>query len=81
MGKFRLHLGRCQGDSGGGIIIRQSNRMTVFGIVSFGPGICNNGRIPNAVFSQVSHFMGWVQNTIRSYNRNPSCQSRRISLD
>ena len=71
----------CQGDSGGPLIIRQSNKYMQFGLVSFGPGICNNGRIPNAVYTQVSYHMTWIQNTIRSYQNSPTCSPRRIAID
>lgn len=64
----------CQGDSGGPLIIRQGNQYVQFGLVSFGPGICNNGRIPNTVFTQVSYYLDWIENTIRQFENRDQCR-------
>lgn len=63
----------CQGDSGGPLIIQQGNKFVQIGLVSFGPGICNNGRIPNTVFTQVSYFLKWIEETIHTYDNKKRC--------
>ncbi|KAF7489010.1 Chymotrypsin-like elastase family member 3B [Sarcoptes scabiei] len=63
----------CQGDSGGPLIIRQGMNYVQFGLVSFGPGICNNGRIPNTVFTQVSYFLDWIEKTIHTFKHRHQC--------
>lgn len=64
----------CQGDSGGPLIIRQGQQYVQFGLVSFGPGICNNGRIPNTVFTQVSYYLDWIESTIRQFENRQQCR-------
>lgn len=64
----------CQGDSGGPLIIRNGQQFVQFGLVSFGPGICNNGRIPNTVFTQVSYHLDWIENTINKFDHRNECR-------
>lgn len=70
----------CQGDSGGPLITYLNNRAVQIGIVSFGPGFCANSFIPNAVYTQVSYYLDWIQKTIISNDANANCSAKGLLI-
>lgn len=62
-----LFLGKdtCSGDSGGPLIVRngQDSPMWLSGIVSFGTHTCGAGK--PAVFTNIKHFIPWIQANLR----------------
>ena len=59
----------CFGDSGGPLVIQIKGRYTQIGVVSTGPSQCANADDPNGIYTQVSYFLDWIENTI-SRNTN-----------
>lgn len=62
----------CYGDSGGPLVIRIRGRYTQLGVVSTGPSQCSDPEQPNGVFTQVSHFLNWIEETV-SRNDQKHC--------
>ncbi|CAG2119520.1 unnamed protein product, partial [Medioppia subpectinata] len=67
----------CFGDSGGPLVVRVRGRYTQIGVVSTGPSQCANPNDPNGVYTQVSHFLNWIENTV-SRNSHDKCFGFRL---
>lgn len=72
----------CQGDSGGPLIYYPDQKQPAvqIGIVSWGPGYCANPLIPNAVYTKVSYYLDWIEDTVRSYDGDAKCPSSSLAL-
>ncbi len=73
----------CYGDSGGPLVTKINNdkRYTQVGIVSTGPQVCANDKDPNGVYTKVSHFVDWVENTINANHKNVQCRGKTLNYN
>lgn len=62
----------CQGDSGGPLVCN----LKVYGIVSYGYG-CAMPMRPG-IYTRVDKFLGWIENTINTYDKRSASTSQRI---
>merc|ERR1719158_1515832 len=61
----------CQGDSGGPLVVKENDRWTVIGVVSFGSG-CALPDVPG-VYARVTQRFDWIkENTAGTYTS--TCQ-------
>uniref|UniRef100_UPI00398ECB3B chymotrypsin-like elastase family member 1 n=1 Tax=Pristiophorus japonicus TaxID=55135 RepID=UPI00398ECB3B len=60
------YLAGCQGDSGGPLNCNVDGTWQVFGVASFAASICNTYHKPT-VFTEVSSFIDWINQTIEEY--------------
>jgi Trypsin len=56
--------GACAGDSGGGVISRETNPVTTVGIVSWAGGACTGPDTPG-VFVRLSKYADWIKDNTR----------------
>ena len=67
----------CFGDSGGPLVVRINGRYTQIGVVSTGPSQCGNDKDPNGVYTQISYFLQWIEDTI-SRNTKRNCFGNKL---
>lgn len=72
----------CYGDSGGPLVMKINNekRYTQVGIVSTGPQVCANDKDPNGVYTKVSYFVDWIENTINANDKNVQCRGKNLNF-
>ncbi|KFD47894.1 hypothetical protein M514_11247 [Trichuris suis] len=61
-------IGICMGDSGGPFVCEEDGKFTLYGMVSFTEGfICSNAYHP-AIFTKVSAYTSWLNQTASAFN-------------
>jgi len=68
----------CFGDSGGPLIVKLDQHYVQVGVVSIGPQQCANDKDPNGVYSQVSHFLKWIEKNIEESDGNSKCKGKQL---